>query len=138
MDPNAILRPVGSVNPRFTQDGFVDSYWQQVQEQHQQGRPMYTQEELRYYRNAHPIARAIGEGDRHASGSQAQAATVSHSFGPRPKQHPSAKKRLASLTTRNLARVVPVRRASLWKTRAHRPEEERCKKGRLNKESKAS
>ena len=77
VDPNAVLRPVrpvGSVNPRFTQDGFMDSYWQQVQEQHQQGRPMYTQEDLQYYRNAHPIARALAEGDSHSFGPQTQAA----------------------------------------------------------------
>ena len=45
VDPNAILRPelrlVGSVNPRFTQDGYWDSYWQLVKEQHQKGRTLF-------------------------------------------------------------------------------------------------
>ena len=82
------VRPVGSVNPRFTQDGFMDVYWQHIQEQHQQGRPMYTQEELQYFRNAHPIARALGEGDSHSFGPQTQAATTSQEVASQADQLP--------------------------------------------------
>ena len=71
------VKPVGSVNPRFTQDKLVDFYWQQVLEQHQQGKAVYTQEDLQLYRNAHPIARALAEGDSHLFGPQTQAATAS-------------------------------------------------------------
>ena len=82
------MRPVGSVNPRFTQDNIVDVYWQHVLEQHQQGKAMHTQEDLQYFRNAHPIARALAEGDNHSFGPQTQAAAASVEASSRTNQLP--------------------------------------------------
>ena len=82
------VRPVGSVNPRFAQDKVVDVYWQHVLEQYQQGNSMPTPEDLQYFKNAHPIARALAEGDSHSFGSQTQAAAASPEASSRMEQLP--------------------------------------------------
>merc|ERR1711894_188912 len=65
--------PIGSVNPRFAQDKFMDMYWQHVLEQYQKGDLIVTQEDLEYFSEAHPIAKALAERDSHSFGPQTQA-----------------------------------------------------------------
>ena len=61
-------RPIGSVNPRFAQDKVVDIYWQHVLEQYQKGDLIVTQEDLEYFSEAHPIAKALTERDSNPFG----------------------------------------------------------------------
>ena len=70
---DAVARPIGSVNPRFAQDRVVDVYWQHVLEQYQKGDLIVTQEDLEYFSEAHPIAKALAERDSHSFGPQTQA-----------------------------------------------------------------
>ena len=53
-----------------------------------------SQEDLQFYSSAHPIARALAEGDRHTV-SQAQAATFSQSFGPQAQTTPASQEVLS-------------------------------------------
>ena len=41
----------------------MDAYWQKVWQEYQKGNLIVTQEDLEYFREAHPIAKALAEGD---------------------------------------------------------------------------
>ena len=58
-----VARTIGSVKPMFAQDRVVDVYWQKIWLEYQKGNLIVTQEDLEYFREAHPIAKALAEGD---------------------------------------------------------------------------
>ena len=70
---DAAARTFGSVKPRFAQDRVVDAYWQKVWQEYQKGNLIVTQEDLEYFSEAHPIAKALAERDSHSFGPQTQA-----------------------------------------------------------------
>ena len=70
---DAVARTIGSVKPRIPQDRVVDVYWQQVWQEYQKGNLIVTQEDLEYFRQAHPIAKALAERDSNPFGPQTQA-----------------------------------------------------------------
>ena len=70
---DAATRTIGSVKPRFAEDRVVDVYWQQVWQEYQKGNLIVTQEDLEYFREAHPIAKALAERDSNPFDPQIQA-----------------------------------------------------------------
>ena len=51
----------------------MDVYWQHVWEEYQKGDLIVRQEDLEYFSEAHPIAKALAERDSHSFGPQTQA-----------------------------------------------------------------
>ena len=70
---DAVVRTIGSVKRRIPQDRVVDVYWQQVWQEYQKGNLIVTQEDLEYFREAHPIAKALAECDSNPFDPQIQA-----------------------------------------------------------------
>merc|ERR1711894_752772 len=69
----AAARTVGSVKLRFAADRVTDVYWQKVWQEYQKGNLIVTQEDLEYFREAHPIAKALAECDSNPFDPQIQA-----------------------------------------------------------------
>ena len=56
---DAATRTVGSVRPRFAADRVTDVYWQKVWQEYQKGNLIVMKEDLEYFKEAHPIAKAL-------------------------------------------------------------------------------
>ena len=58
---DAATRTIGSVKPRFGVDRVTDVYWQEVHREYLKGNLIVSQEDLEYFSEEHPIAKALAE-----------------------------------------------------------------------------
>ena len=60
---DAATRTIVSVKPRFASDKITDRYWQEVWQEFLKGNLVVTQQQCEFYKEAHPIAKALAEGN---------------------------------------------------------------------------
>ena len=70
---DAATRTIGSVRPRFAVDRVADVFWQEIYREYLKGNLMVSQEDLEYFSEEHPIAKAWAERDSNPFDPQVQA-----------------------------------------------------------------